>query len=149
MAESKYSKLSEEQKQAHRARSREWKRVNREKYNAYQREYLKANPDKALEFSRRAQAKREAHPDFAAKELARGRARQGIKDATSEIRDGECALMCGYRGRLVPDHDHATGELRGWLCTACNLALGGFKDNPEVLETAASYLRGRDIGQFT
>ncbi len=32
---------------------------------------------------------------------------------------GRCA-MCGLRDRLVMDHDHTTGLIRGWLCRSCN-----------------------------
>lgn len=39
------------------------------------------------------------------------------------------------------DHSHKTGKLRKMLCTNCNRGLGHFKDNPEVLERAARYLR--------
>ena len=62
---------------------------------------------------------------------------------------GMCAT-CDYRqpkdmkGRLVVDHDHATGEVRGLLCPACNTGLGYFKDNPHALRAAANYLeRGK------
>jgi hypothetical protein len=39
------------------------------------------------------------------------------------------------------DHNHSNGKVRQILCTPCNLGLGGFKDNPEVLMMAANYLR--------
>lgn len=39
------------------------------------------------------------------------------------------------------DHDHRNGKLRDFLCTNCNRGLGHFKDSPEILVLAASYLR--------
>jgi hypothetical protein len=38
------------------------------------------------------------------------------------------------------DHDHVTKVVRGVLCRPCNLGLGHFKDNPEVVRAAADYL---------
>lgn len=43
--------------------------------------------------------------------------------------------------RLHFDHDHETGEFRGWLCRQCNMALGLLKDDPLRLEALARYLR--------
>lgn len=48
--------------------------------------------------------------------------------------------ICGSKRNLHIDHDHGTGELRGCLCINCNTALGGFRDNPELLEKAIKYL---------
>lgn len=45
------------------------------------------------------------------------------------------------RGKLVVDHCHATGQLRGLICHKCNSALGMAKDDPKILENAAAYLR--------
>ena len=58
--------------------------------------------------------------------------------------DGRCAI-CGDAEsrdrRLSLDHDHETGELRGFLCSRCNLILGQVKDSPELLERAVVYLK--------
>lgn len=39
------------------------------------------------------------------------------------------------------DHSHETGKVRGILCTSCNTGIGLLKDSPDVLESAAEYLR--------
>lgn len=39
------------------------------------------------------------------------------------------------------DHDHGTGNPRGFLCRSCNVGLGHFKDNVEVLNSAINYLK--------
>lgn len=38
------------------------------------------------------------------------------------------------------DHCHITGKVRGLLCHPCNVGLGMFKDNIEIMETAIEYL---------
>lgn len=63
---------------------------------------------------------------------------------------GVCAI-CGREPEAPPrygepalhvDHDHATGEVRGLLCRACNQALGFFDDDIERLRRAVTYLSG-------
>lgn len=41
---------------------------------------------------------------------------------------------------LVVDHCHKTLKVRGLLCTACNKAIGGFKDNTQTIRNAINYL---------
>tara|TARA_R110001583_G_scaffold28879_7_gene101792 strand:+ start:10495 stop:10965 length:471 start_codon:yes stop_codon:yes gene_type:complete len=40
----------------------------------------------------------------------------------------------------VLDHDHDSGEFRGWLCNPCNSALGWFQDNINKVRRAVKYL---------
>jgi hypothetical protein len=44
------------------------------------------------------------------------------------------------RLRLGLDHCHKTGTLRGFLCNACNIAIGYFGDDPARLIAGAQYL---------
>ncbi|MFG2109439.1 endonuclease VII domain-containing protein [Micromonospora chersina] len=54
---------------------------------------------------------------------------------------GVCAI-CGSPDPQHLDHDHRTGWVRGILCFNCNGGLGQFKDSPESLARAITYLRG-------
>lgn len=42
--------------------------------------------------------------------------------------------------RLDIDHDHKTDRVRGLLCRKCNLSIGKFEDDPNMLRRAAEYL---------
>lgn len=61
--------------------------------------------------------------------------------ALIELREStkECTI-CGMEVKLVVDHDHITGKIRGMLCSHCNRGLGHFRDDPTLLEFAAQYL---------
>lgn len=72
-------------------------------------------------------------------------------DSMLEAQGGVCAICKGKEllnhptgtpRSLVVDHHHASNKVRGILCTSCNLAIGNMKDDPELLEAAADYLRG-------
>lgn len=72
-----------------------------------------------------------------------GIARMGGYDAQLREQSGGCAI-CGRppkTRRLNIDHSHLTGEVRGLLCASHNRGLAWFQDSPELLMTAAVYLR--------
>ena len=48
---------------------------------------------------------------------------------------------CGFTGKICFDHDHSTGEFRGWICAHCNWTLGYSKDNIKRLEKLIIYLK--------
>ncbi len=63
-------------------------------------------------------------------------------DAMYEAQGGVCAI-CRTEGgsyRLAVDHDHATDQIRGLLCSNCNAAIGLLQDKPEYLSSALLYL---------
>ena len=69
---------------------------------------------------------------------------QELYDERLDDQGGVCAI-CGTdnpggRGQFHADHNHQTNQPRGVLCHNCNVALGNFKDNPELLEKAIVYL---------
>ena len=58
---------------------------------------------------------------------------------------GQVCAICkspnaGGRGAFHADHDHDSSQPRGVLCHNCNVALGNFKDNLEILQSAIEYL---------
>lgn len=59
---------------------------------------------------------------------------------------GGCCAICssgepGGRGDWHVDHCHASGRVRGLLCSTCNVGLGMFKDDEMLLINASRYLR--------
>lgn len=57
------------------------------------------------------------------------------------LQDNKCAICSlSVEVNLCIDHCHVTGKVRGLLCKNCNLAIGNFKDDVELLQKAIKYL---------
>jgi hypothetical protein len=56
---------------------------------------------------------------------------------------GKCAIChvdVNGKKRFHVDHDHNTGQVRGILCTKCNVGIGALKDDAETVFNAYLYL---------
>ena len=69
-----------------------------------------------------------------------------------EAQDHKCGI-CGSEGftmakhhelKLVVDHDHETGRVRGLLCHNCNRALGLFHDDVDSMTKAIGWITNED-----
>lgn len=67
--------------------------------------------------------------------------------AMLDAQGGGCAI-CGSKQdpaepktRMVVDHCHRTGKVRGILCDLCNTAIGKFKDDTSLLMSAINYIQ--------
>lgn len=67
---------------------------------------------------------------------------EGEYDELLNVQNKMCAL-CGHpprKQKLVIDHDHTTGKVRGLVHQKCNTLLGLADDDPERLKAAIRYL---------
>ena len=115
----KYRKTSDRSKEREpdRKRKQAYRFQDKEKYNAYMRDYMKEYRPKLYGITV------EKHSELL---LAQNNA---------------CAICKEVpKTTLCIDHNHATGEVRGLLCNQCNKALGGFADSTERLSNAIEYL---------
>ena len=46
--------------------------------------------------------------------------------------------------KIVLDHCHHTGKVRGWLCESCNTGIGRFDDDPNIVYQAIEWLMKED-----
>jgi hypothetical protein len=123
-------------------RERERKRRDREKHlekrQEHAREYRRLNAEKINE-ARRVKYQSD-------KELIKDRNLKRVYNLSLEeynqmivSQDSKCKI-CDDEVKLVIDHCHTTGNIRGLLCSRCNLTLGSIKDNILVLKKMIEYL---------
>lgn len=132
----------------------EYQRNNREAYRARQKRWRAANPEATRSYVRTYKACLD--PEKKQAKLERGKDRYierkyGLTraqwNALYAAQDGVCALCripgrTGRHSKLVVDHCHETGRIRGLLCGPCNVALGIFGDTEAALKRVFDYVRG-------
>lgn len=62
-------------------------------------------------------------------------------DLLADEQHGVCAICLKQPEKWNIDHDHATGKVRGLLCSPCNLGIGCLGDDEANLRRAADYLQ--------
>jgi len=146
------SSRSDEEKQELRLRKarirrQAYNRRNKEEIKKKRRAYYQRNREEMVQKAR--DKRKNTHPDM--KRNASYMRSFGITleqvDAMEKAQDGKCAICRGApKGktestkRLYVDHCHSTKKIRSLLCHECNIAIGKFKENIEVMERAAQYL---------
>ena len=109
-------------------RVRRWQVDNADRRQAYQEEYKQSGRKRIAD--RKSHLKR----TFGLSEVDYERilAQQG----------GGCAICGRVPGsrHLHVDHDHDTGDVRGLLCFACNVAIGHLRDDPMIAVRLIDYL---------
>lgn len=121
-----YYEANPDQREKARQRAKRWRAANKEHHQEASRAWRLAHPERQAELVAAWKAK---HP------LAHTH-RYGLweeeYEALLEAQEGHCYFCPSTTGdstgrRLVVDHDHLTGRVRGLLCYGCNMSLGFFE----------------------
>jgi len=112
--------------------------ANRDKLLEQARRYVQANVELVRNRRRRYQERTKAEKQQYHRERRYGITSEQYMHLLNE-QFGKCAL-CRRRSAMCIDHDHRDGRVRALLCRPCNVGLGMFEDDSELLERAKEYL---------
>ena len=103
-----------------------WREANRDRTRKAQQRYYQQNTDKF-----------------------RGYAARQKYDLTLDEYNALMLRPCAICGDAseVMDHNHTTNKIREPLCGLCNPGIGMFRESPELLRAAASYLERHRMGE--
>lgn len=145
-----HKKWIEENLEKFNESQKKWRDANPEKFKEGQKKWRDANPEKLKESQKKWMEK---NPEKFKAIIFKNMLKQyGITESDfNKIvlnQNGVCSV-CGKspgaskknQTRLSIDHDHKTGKMRGLLCHKCNVGLGHFNDNPDLLIAALAYLK--------
>lgn len=126
---------------------KEYRDAHKEERAAYHKDYSKKNADKFKGY-RRKYRETNAEAIKQRDRISWIKTKYGLTveqyDAMIHAQSGQCAICGGSledTRKTHIDHCHSTGQVRGVLCHACNVGLGHFKDDVDVLARAINYLQ--------
>lgn len=152
-------KFTPEQREYNRLKAHEYYIANREVCCKRQREYRLKNLEQSRKHDKdNKEKKTQQRRAWREKNKARDQAYHrykvlGISEleqkALWDTQMGLCAIckdpLIDIDHRTHLDHNHQTNKIRGFLCNHCNRGLGGFRDDPNILQEAIEYLRRSEI----
>jgi len=113
---------------AHAEYNRQWRRRNRVRANAVSAAYKEKNREKAKVWSQKTNLKKN----------------YGLSlEAFESLKAGQnnrCACCEAEGKKLVVDHCHITGKIRGLLCRTCNSGIGQLGDTLLSVQKAVRYM---------
>ena len=122
----------EKHKDEYLQRSKEQRRDKKEEIKIYLHEYYITNPEKIMSNSRKHHLRKAYNMT------------EGDYEALLEKQKHRCAscsvTQIEINAKLVIDHCHSSGRIRGLLCRECNLGIGGLGDNLKGVLQGALYL---------
>jgi hypothetical protein len=125
------AKYFKENREREMGKSKEWRKNNLEKDREHRRKYAKKHKEKIKRYGRKWSIKKTYNLSY----------EDWLK--IWESQNGKCAI-CGELfvkpSDAHTDHNHKIYKIRGLLCRNCNIAIGLFKDNPELTIKATEYL---------
>ena len=137
----------EKNKEKIKAYQKAWREKNKQRMKQYNIEYRKTHPPKKRPPGWNA-GRRPYLREFHLKSKY-GLDESGYQSML-ESQGGVCAI-CGTNdphgrkhNRFHVDHCHKTNAVRGLLCSRCNMGIGSFLDNVELLQKAIVYLSSRN-----
>jgi len=66
--------------------------------------------------------------------------RKKLKSENPPPPPGPCPICEINTNNWILDHCHFSNNFRGYICNSCNLAIGRFNDDPNLLLKAVNYL---------
>ncbi len=154
-ARKRYALRTEDERQKHNAKQREYYRKHRKQcritQNAYRqshrKQYQEYDKKRYLKFRKELLAKRKEyrykHPKKVRNTKLKTKYGITLKDYYKLKRNqsNKCVICRQRKKKLVVDHCHKTNKVRGLLCVKCNTYLGYIQEDISTLKSAIKYLQ--------
>lgn len=153
-------KSTEETRTYYREYMREWAKKNGEKIKGYAKKRYQKNKEKKAIYQKEWREKNREHVvKYYTEKNKTDKAKDGkyasklkknfglsLDDYNKmfEVQSGRCKICNRHqselRYRLGVDHNHATGQIRGLLCSACNTLIGRINEDSNIARAMVKYI---------